>query len=90
MPEPLNDTATVTVTVVSPDNFYNPRLDQDSYTATVNENSLPGDVVISFTVDDDDEPGPAAEIGELLFIGSDTQFFIAEITGPHTGQIRTK
>ena len=90
MPEPFNATVNVIVTVVSPDNFFNPVLNQTVYTATVDENRAPGEVIISFTVDDDDEPGPAAEIGQLLFFGSDTQFFVAEITGPNTGQIRTK
>ena len=80
----------MTITVVSPDNFYNPILNQTSYTATVDENSTPGDVIISFRVFDSDEAGPAAQIGQLHFIGSDTQFFVAEITGPNTGQIRTK
>lgn len=75
--------------MVSPDNFYNPILNQTSYTGAVDENSLPGIVVVWFTVFDSDE-GPASQIGQLHFIGSDTQYFVAEITGPNTGLIRTK
>ena len=89
-PEPFNASVEVTITVESPDNFYTPILNQTSYTATVSENRPPGDVVVSFTVDDSDEEGPASQIGQLFLIGSDAQFFVAEITGPHTGQIRTK
>ena len=90
MPEPFNTTVDVVVTVVMPDNHFNPVLNQTSYTATVDENRPPGDVIISFTVEDNDEPGPAAEIGQLVFLGGDAQFFVAEITGPNSGQIRTK
>ncbi len=90
MPEPLNATVDVTITVVSPDNFYNPILNQTRYTATLNENQLPGNVIVWFTVFDSDQDGPASEIGQLFLIGSDAQFFIAEITGTNTGQIRTK
>ena len=90
MPEPLNATADVTITVVSPDNFYNPILNQSRYAVTINENQLPGDVIVWFTVFDSDQVGPASEIGQLFLIGSDAQFFIAEITGTNTGQIRTK
>lgn len=89
-PQSLNATVNVTISVVSPDNYFNPILNQTSYTATINENRSPGDVIVSFTVFDSDEPGPAAEIGQLLFIGSDTQYFVGEVTGPNTGRIRTK
>ena len=90
MPEPLNTTVDVTIAVVSPDNFYNPILNQTSYAATVNENQLPGDVIVWFTVFDSDQQGPASRIGQLFLIGSDAQFFVAEITGTNRGQIRTK
>ena len=90
MPEPMNATVDVTITVVSPDNFYNPILNQTRYTATVNENQPPGNVIVSFMVFDSDPQGPASEIGQLFLIGSDARFFIAEITGTNTGQIRTK
>ena len=90
MPEPLNATVDVMITVVSPDNFYNPILNQTRYSATVNENQLPGDIIVSFLVFDSDQQGPASRIGQLFLIGSDAQFFIAEITGDNTGQIRTK
>ena len=90
MPEPLNTTADVTIAVVSPDNFHNPVLNQTSYSATVNENRPPGDVIVEFTVFDSDQTGPASQIGQLYLISSDAQFFRAEITGPNTGRIITK
>ena len=90
MPEPLNTTVDVTITVESPDNFYNPILNQTSYVATVDENRSPGDVIVWFTVFDSDQQGPASQIGQLFLIGSNAQFFIAEITGSNNGRIRTK
>ena len=90
MPESLDAAVDVTITVVSPDNFYNPILNQTRYTATVDENRLPGDDIVWFTVFDSDQQGPASEIGRLFLIGSDAQFFIANITGTDTGLIRTK
>ena len=88
-PEPFNSTAVVTIISNPPDNFFSPELDQDSYTASLRENSAAGTVVLDFTVTDGDE-GPASEIGTATIFGADAAFFTVMVTGPNSGQIRSK
>ena len=89
VPSPRNGTAIVNITVSPQDNFVTPVLDQSTYAATVREGSGIGTPVLQFTVTDSDN-GPASEIGEIIILGVDAQFFTAERTGPQSGEIRSK
>ncbi len=90
LPDNFNATATITIFVYSPDNFFSPVFDQPSYSGLVNEDEPAGFDVVSFTVTDGDQVGPAAEIGRIILSGNDDEFFEAEITGPNSGMISTK
>ncbi len=83
-------TATVTIFVFSPDNFFSPVFEEPSYSGTVNESTAVGFSVVEFTVTDGDLVGPAAEIGRIIMTGNDAQFFEAEKTGARSGVIRTR
>ena len=89
-PETRNNTADVTIVVFSPDNHFNPTLDQTSYTGQVTENDPAPVTVVRFTVTDEDRVGPASEISSLTLQGSDARFFVAVQTGTNSGEIRTK
>ena len=88
-PETRNSTVEVVIIVFSPDNHFNPVLTQASYVGSVRENDPAPVTVVSFTVTDEDEVGPASEIGSVTLQGSDAQFFEALKTGPNSGEIRT-
>lgn len=89
-PETHNSTVEVTIIVFSPDNHFNPVLNQTSYVGSVPENDPAPVTVVWFTITDEDEVGPASEIGSLTLQGSDAQFFEALKTGPYSGEIRTR
>ena len=89
-PQNFNSTVEVIITVLSPDNQFSPVLNAPSYTGEVDENRAPGDVIVSFTVTDGDQFGPASQIGRLDLLGGDADLFVAEITGSNSGVIRTK
>ena len=89
-PETRNSTVDVTIVVFSPDNHFNPVLNQTSYMGSVPENAPAPVTVVWFTITDEDEVGPASEIGSLTLQGSDAQFFEALRTGPYSGEIRTR
>jgi len=78
-----------TVMVVSPDNFFNPVLDQDVYNISFPENSPILSSVLNFTVTDMDSTGPASEIGEATLFGADGLFAVS-VTGPNSGEISNK
>ncbi len=88
-PENFNATATVTIFVFSPDNFFSPVFEEPSYSGVVDEDTAASFTVIYFMVTDGDLLGPAAEIGRIILTGNDAQFFEAEITGATSGVIRT-
>lgn len=88
-PENFNSTASLILIVFPPDNFFSPVLDETTYRGSVDENSAPGVVVVSFTMTDGDQFGPAAELNRVILSGSDDGLFEAEITGTNTGVIRT-
>ena len=90
LPENFNATATITVFVYSPDNFFSPVFDQPSYSGVVDEDTPAGFDAVSFTVTDGDQVGPAAEIGRIILSGVDAELFETEITGPNSGTISTK
>jgi hypothetical protein len=89
IPFPLNGTAIVNITVTPQDNFVTPILDQTDYIATLDENSPVGSPVLQFTITDTDI-GSASEIGQIIILGDDSQFFTTEQTGPKSGVIRSK
>ncbi len=89
-PEPFNATAQVTIMVFSPENFFDPVLDQTAYNVTLDENRAAGSVVLAFTVTDADRSGPAAEVGTATILGSDAQFFSVNVTSPNSGIITSK
>lgn len=94
-PENFNSTATVILSIFSPDNHFNPVLNQSNYVVFVDENDEDGapmeQVLLHFTVADEDEVGsPASEIGEAELIGVDAVYFTVELTGPNSGIIKTK
>lgn len=89
LPLPFNSTATVNITVSPADNFFSPELDQPSYSATLAEDNGIGTLVLQFTVSDSDR-GRASEIGQIIFLGTDSQFFTAVRMGPNSGEIRSK
>ena len=89
-PEPFTSTAEVIITVFSPDNFFNPQLDQVAYSAIIDENESTGSLVLRFNVSDSDLFGTASEIGVATILGLDAQFFNVTVTGPNTGEIRSK
>jgi len=89
-PETFVATAEVTITVVSPDNFFNPELDQMNYVATLDENEPSNTTVLRFTVTDDDTVGPASEIGVATITGIGSELFTVVKTGPNSGEIRSK
>lgn len=88
-PRPFFNTATVNISISPPDNFFTPELDETSYTSTLPEDSITGTLVLQFTVSDPDV-GPASEIGRVIILGVDAQFFTARSTGPQSGEITTK
>ncbi len=94
-PESFNSTAEVTLVVFSPDNHFNPVLNQTIYEATVDENDGdPGpqeQVVVYFSVSDEDLVGPASQIGEIELIGVDAVYFTVEQIGTtNSGVVKTK
>ena len=76
--------------IFSPDNFFQPVLDQRAYNVTLDENSEAGTSVLTFTVTDADRVGPASEIGSATILGTDSQFFTVDITSPNSGVITSK
>ena len=90
MPDPYSSMATGTVMVVSPDNFFNPVLNEGVYNVTLMENAPIGSSVLNFTMTDMDTPGPSSEIGMATIFGNDEAFFTVIVTGPNSGEITTK
>lgn len=88
-PETRNSTVEVMIVVFSPDNHFNPVFTRTSYVGSVPENDPAPVTVVRFTVTDEDEVGPASEIGSVTLQGSDARFFEAVKTGPNSGEIRT-
>ena len=88
-PKNFNSTTSLVIIVFPPDNFFSPVLDETTYQGTVDENTASGVVVVSFTMTDGDQFGPASELNRVILSGSDNSFFEAEITGTNTGVIRT-
>ena len=88
-PQTMNSSILVMLTVFSPDNHFNPQLDRPSYTASLDENTSSGTLVLNFSVTDDDPVQQAAEIGNLFLVGGDSIYFEAVITGPQTGSLIT-
>ena len=90
-PDHFNTTAQVTVVVFSPDNHFNPELDQSSYDATVVEGNATEQVVVMFTVTDLDRIGPASELSAVELLGDGRELFNAEIIpGTNTGRVTTR
>lgn len=54
------------------------------------ENRAAGDEVVSFTVSDGDLSVMASQLAEVVLVGTDSDFFTANITSPNTGKIYTK
>ena len=54
------------------------------------ENFAPGVIVVYFTITDGDRSITASELGDIQLIGSDGEFFTAEITSSTSGRIMTK
>ncbi len=75
--------------VVSPDNFFNPVLNEAVYNVSIPENSVSGSSVLNFTMTDMDTPGPSSQIGRVTIFGTDTVSFTATVTGPNSGEITT-
>ena len=90
LPENMNTTATLTITVIPPDNFYNPVLDQQLYTATIEENSDIGTSILTIVATDDDSPGPASKIEKFVLLGDDAHLFYIENLMNNTGILRSK
>ena len=88
-PEPFATTMDVTFTIINPSNNFNPELDQSSYLATLSENASTNSLVLVFTVSDSDV-GEASEIGQAILLGADAEFFTVVLTGPNSGEIRSK
>lgn len=65
-------------------------LDQSNYIATLDENLPVGSVVLRFTVSDNDQFGPASELGVATILGVDVAFFTVAKTGRNSGEIRSK
>ena len=82
----MNSTAEVTIMLFSPDNFFNPELNERAYIATLDENSAAGSTVLIFSVTDADL-GPASELGSATILGSDAEFFRVNVTSSDTGII---
>lgn len=73
------------------DNDFSPRLDQSSYTVTLDENQPPGISVLNFTVTDADESGPGSELASATILLEDAQFFTVSINREtSSGEIRSK
>lgn len=89
-PDPFSSMVAGTVMVVSPDNFFNPVLNQPVYNVTLMENAPINSSVLNFTMTDMDAPGLAAEIGMATIFGPDANFFTVTVTGPNSGEITTK
>ena len=89
-PETRNTSVSAIITILSPDNHFNPELDQSSYSGDIDEGVPAGAIVVNFTVIDEDPAPDAAGIGALMLLGSDSQYFTAEMTGTNTGVLRTK
>ncbi len=94
-PESNNATVMVTIEVFTPDNHFNPVLNQTTYEASVDENdqdSTPGEqVVLYFSATDEDRTGsPANRLREAELIGVDAIYFTVELTGSNSGVVKTK
>ena len=90
LPENKNTTATLTIIVFPPDNFYNPVLDQQEYTGTIDENSNIGASILTIVATDDDSPGPASRIKTFVLLGDDAHLFYIENLMNNTGILRSK
>lgn len=84
-----NSTATVNIIVFSPDNNYEPVLDQGSYTGSILENTPAGAILITINVTDKDKPGSDNIIGNFSLTGNDAAYFYIEKFGDY-GILRTK
>lgn len=85
----MNSTASVNITVNSPDNHFNPQLDQLTYTGNLDENSVTGTTILTFSATDADVMGPASDVNFYLG-GTNSNFFYIENFDNNTALLRAK
>ena len=71
-----SSTALVTLLLVDNTNRHSPVLDMDEYNVNVPENTNPGDIILTVTATDGDDPAsPAGQIANFTITGLDSVYF---------------
>ena len=84
-----SSTASVTITVNSPENFNNPVLGRSSYSGTLVESAPPGTPILTVTATDADASGPAS-IVMFYLKGANAGLFSIENFNNNTALLRSK
>ena len=87
---PSSTPVNVTITVIKPNNFFNPILNQTVYRASIEEGNQIGAVLFGFSVTDADAPGPASQVKSATLFGGDAQYFSVNLTGSNSGVVIAK
>ena len=71
-----SSTALVTLLLVDNTNRHSPMLDMDEYNVNVPEDTNPGDIILTVTATDGDDPAlPAGQIANFTITGLDSIYF---------------
>ena len=88
-----SSTSQVTLLLVDNTNRHSPTLDMVEYTAYVPEDTNPGDIILTVTASDGDDPAsPAGQIANFTITGLDTVYFrvMQDVTNNSIGYIILK
>ena len=71
-----SSTSQITLLLVDNTNRHSPTLDRDNYIVDVPEDTSPGDIILTVTASDGDDPDtPAGQIANFILTGSSSIYF---------------
>ena len=88
-----SSTSLVTLLLVDNTNRHSPMLDMEEYIVNVPEDISPGDVILTVTASDGDDPAsPAGQIANFTITGLDSSYFriVQDVTNNFIGHVILK
>ena len=88
-----SSTSQITLLLVDNTNHHSPTLDMDEYVVNIPENTSPGDIILTVTASDGDDPNsPAGQIANFILTGSDSIYYrvMQDVTNSFIGHIMLK
>lgn len=88
-PETMSSNASVTITVITPDNFHDPQLGNTSYTGSLVERAPIGTPILTVTATDADVSASASTV-QFFLTGTNAHLFTIENFNNNTALLKSK